>query len=326
MINIHLNGDIVRCPDIASILASDREIKDSHNICRYNVKELDCEVWKQSITAWQKFNDIKPRCMLSGCDHCPGHQKQTLLGKSKKSYKVDNSTYRKCASTGMYLYNESKSKTLFLTLTFPEFKKNEYNHLLILTEQERNTCLNEVNKCFSKFVENIRKNYGCEGYVAVREFGSTTNRVHFHLLCAIPFVPFNKLNSAWCAAISDLSIYSKNAVTSDPESRIIKHNPARAIHYICKYFSKAKGQRSGTRLIFISNNILQGPKNMDAPLESLLDSFKFDYMKQTSDYTTCYRITDNSEFNRFCDKFLYPFFELSSKKSQTLYSFPLSPS
>jgi hypothetical protein len=326
MINIHLNGDIVRCPDIANMLARNREIKDKHNICRYNVKELDCEVWKQSITAWQKFNDTKPRCMLSGCDLCPGHQKRKLLGSEEKTYKVDNSTYRKCASSGMFLYNESKSKTLFLTLTFPEFKKNEYNHLLILTESERNICLNEVNKCFSKFVENLRSNYNCEGYVAVREFGSNSNRVHFHLLCAIPFVPFDRLNAAWCAAISDISVFSRRAVTTDPEARIIRRNPARAIHYICKYFSKAKGQQSGTRLVFISNNILQRPKNMDAPLESVLDSFKFDYMKQTSDYTTCYRITDNKEFNRFCEQFLYPFFELSAKKSQSLYTFPLNTS
>ena len=322
MINVHLNGDIVRCPDISSILARDREYKDKRNICRYNIHESECEVWKKSITARHKFNDVQPRCMLACSDSCPGHQKRTLLGKENKSYKVDNSTYRKCASSGMYLYNESKSKTIFLTLTFPEFKENKYNHLLILTESERNTLLNEVNKCFSKFVHNLRKNYDCQGYVAVREFGATSNRVHFHLLCAIPFVPFNRLNAAWCAAISDISVFSKNAVTSDRENRVIKNDPARAIHYICKYFSKAKGQRSGTRLVFISNNILQYAKNMDAPLESLLDSFKFDYMKQTSDYTTCYRITDNKEFNRFCDKFLYPFFELSTKKSQSLYHFP----
>lgn len=272
---------------------------------------MDCPVWKQSITAWHKFNDIKPRCMLSGCEHCPGHQIHVLLGKQEKKFKIDNTIYRKLASSAHYLVKESDSKVLFITLTFPKFtKKFTYN---------------EINQAFSKFVENLRENYNCQGYIAVREFGKLTHRVHFHLLCALPFVPFNKLNAAWCHAISDLSDYSGRAITSDPKTRFIT-NPVRAMRYVCKYFSKAKGQRSHTRLVFFSNNIIQRPKNMDAPLESILDKFKFDYMKQTSDYTTCYRITDVKEFNRFCDKFLYPFFELSIKKRQSLYSFPLNTS
>jgi hypothetical protein len=313
MINVHLNGDIVRCPDIASILARDREIKDQHNICRYNIQEDQCSAWQQSLINWQAVKRCNQagRCMLSGSDFCPGHQKQTLLGQAEKKFKIDNTIYRKLASSAHYLVKESKTKTLFLTLTFPPFKKKPSYY--------------ETNKCFSKFVENLRTNYFCEGYIAVREFGKYTHRVHYHLLCAIPFTPFNKLNAAWCTAISDFSNYSGNAVQTDSKTKFIK-NPIRAMRYVCKYFSKAKGQRSGTRLVFFSNNILQRPKNMDAPLESLLDSFKFDYMKQTSDYTTCYRITDEKEFNRFCDKFLYPFFELSTKKTQSLYAFPVNSS
>lgn len=326
MNNIHLNGEIVRCPDIAAIKARNEENRNAHHICPYGVYERDCPTWKESITVWHNFNGIIPRCMIAHSIMCPGYRDRKKLGEEKKNYKIDQSVKRKLTSTAMYLYNESNSATIFLTLTFPEFKNSEYLSLLLLNESRRNTLLNEVNKCFSKFVHNLRENYGCEGYAAVREFGAMSNRIHFHLLCAIPFVPFNIINRAWCSAISDISIFAKNAVTSDPETRLIKNNPSHAIRYISKYFSKAVGQRSGTRLVFISNNILQHPKHMDAPLESLLDKYKFDYMRQTSEYTTCYRITDEKEFNRFCKDFLYPFFELSVKKRQSLYTFPLNTS
>jgi len=311
MINIHLNGDIVRCPDIAAILLRDRENKFNHHICKYNIRESECIPYIHDKAEWKTEFEYEPHCKLSGCDICPGHRAQKELGNKQKNYKIDSAIYRNLASSAHYLVKESKNKTLFITLTFPPFiKKVNYN---------------EINKAFSKFVENLRTNYGCNGYIAVREFGDKSHRVHFHLLCSIPFVSFVKLNAAWCAAISDISVFSRNAVTTDPRTKFVK-NPIRAMRYVCKYFSKCRGQRSATRLVFLSHNIIQRARQMDAPLESVLDNFNFDYMKQTSDYTTCYRISDVKEFNRFCDKFLYPFFELSDKKNNYLYAFPINSS
>lgn len=321
MINVHLNGDIVRYPNIRQIQFENRQVADSHCICRYNVKESDCEAWKCRITAYQKWNDIKPRCIFAGCDLCPKHRERIELGKQEKSYLIDNVVYRRLASSAHYMIKESKTKVLFVTLTFPRFHNSKFENYLLLTNEEKKQFEYEVNQCFSKFVENIRTNYGCDGYIGVREFGSHTNRIHFHMLCAIPFVAFNRLNHAWCYSISDLCEYSGNAVQTNTKTRLIK-NPTRTIRYVCKYFSKTRGQRSGTRIVFISNNIIQKPKNMSAPLESLLDSFKFDYMKQTSDFTTCFRITDENEFTVFCNKFLYSFFELSLKKPSKLHGFP----
>ena len=323
MVNIHLNGDIVRCPDIAAILLRDREIKFNHHICKYNIKESTCTPYIHDKAEWKNEFEYEPHCKLSGCDICPGHRAQKELGNKQKKFKIDSVIYRKLASSAHYLVKESKNKTLFITLTFPKFKrqpnKNCKNELCKTVFQ------NEINNAFSKFVENLRTNYGCNGYIAVREFGSKSHRIHFHLLCSIPFVSFVKLNAAWCAAISDISVFSRNAVTTDPRTKFVK-NPIRAMRYVCKYFSKCRGQRSTTRLVFFSNNIIQRARQMDAPLESVLDNFKFDYMRQTSDYTTCYRITDTKEFNRFCDKFLYPFFELSDKKNNYLYAFPINSS
>jgi len=309
MINIHLNGDIIRCPDTAAIYLRNQQIKDTNQICVYGYKESTCNTWNNSLINWQnvKNNNNCGRCMLSGSPTCPGNIIQTERGKKNKTYQIDNTNYRKIASAAHYMVKESNNKVLFLTLTFPKFKK-KYSE-------------NEINQCFSKFVENLRTNYGCSSYIAVRERGEKYRRYHFHILCAIPFVPFANLNRAWCSAISDICEFSKNAVTSDPKTRFIT-NPARAMRYVCKYFAKTKGQISQTRLIFVSNNILQKPIQMRHASEyGFLDSFKFDYMKQTSDYTTCFRITDKTEFERFCNEFLYPIFELSLK-NPTLYAFP----
>lgn len=324
MINVHLNGDIVRCPDIAAIKLREWEIKDKNEICRYNIKESTCPTWQNNLKNWQNVKDHSNcgRCPLAGTAICPGHQTQQARGKKEKTFGVNGQNYRKLASAAHYLVKESDNKVLFLTLTFPKFKKQVSN--------------NEINNYFSKFVENLRANYNCGGYVAVREFGKKANRVHFHLLISIPFIRFPVLNAIWCNCIKDICYSSKNAVTSDPKTRFIT-NPGRALRYVCKYFAKTKGQFSASRLIFLSNNLVQKPrravdfkyypldnywKPKDILIEDLLKGYKSIYIQQTSDYTTCYRITDINEFNRFCDEFLYPFFELSIKKSGTLYAFP----
>jgi hypothetical protein len=313
MINIHLNGDIVRCPDIKLIKLRSQELKDKKRICKYNYHEDNCSTWQSSLTNWQsvKKNNCAGRCILSGTLVCPGHIRQIDIGKKEKTFKINNQIYRKLASTGHYLVKESENKVLFLTLTFPKFKKKISD--------------NEINKYFSKYVENLRKNYHCGGYIAVREFGKKLNRVHFHLLLSIPFIPFTVLNASWINCIKNICHYSANALTSDPKTRFI-HDPIRAMKYVCKYFAKTKGQFSKSRLVFVSNNIIQKPKSYYGNVRDFLTGYESIHFNQTSDYTTLFRITDSKEFNRFCNEFLYPLFELSIKKSEYLYSFPINSS
>jgi len=313
MVNVHLNGDIVRCPNIAAIHKANQEIKDVHRICKYNVHEDSCEDWQNSVANWMnvKRNNCSGRCQLSGSLSCPGYRLQKERGEKEKTFKIDNQVYRKISSAAHYLVKESDNKVLFITLTFPKFK--------------RKVLYNEINNCFSRFVENLRKNYDCGGYIAVREFGKKTHRVHFHLLLSIPFIPFPHLNNTWCNTISDISEFSRNAVTSDPKTKFIT-NPGRALRYVCKYFSKAKGQVNKSRMVFMSNNIIQRPKQIYRErVEDILKGYKSIYINQTSDYSTCFRITDPREFDRFCNNFLYPFFELSIKKTN-LYSYPVNSS
>jgi hypothetical protein len=319
MINLHLNGDIIRCPDIAEIKRRDAEVKDSHRICRYNVHEDTCGAWNSSLMNWQnvKKNNCAGRCMLSGSDICPGHQAQQLTGRKEKTFKIDNVTYRKATSAAHYLLKKSKFKTLFITLTFPKFK-TQYNE-------------NMLNERFSKFMENIRTNYNCAGYVAVRERSSKhTHRYHYHLVCSIPYTHFIDLNNAWCSAISDICEYSRRALTTKKKAYFI-NNAGAAFRYICKYITKAKGQESKTRIVFISNNLVKNPVRFDNQnceyytINDLLADFKSVSQKQTSDYTTAFRINDSKEFEVFCERILYKFFNLPRSGLVDLYSFPIKP-
>jgi hypothetical protein len=281
-----------------------QEVRDAHRICKYNVHEDNCDTWLKQFKCG--------RCSLSGSDICPGHIKRTWDGLKAKNFKIDGGVYRKLSSAAHYLVNESKTKTLFITLTFPAFKRKVSNE--------------EINQLFSKFVENLRTNYNCGGYIAVREFGKANHRIHFHLLCAIPFVPFTDLNNTWCNTIKNICVYSRRALLTDNKTIFIRE-PTRALRYVCKYFSKAKGQSSKTRLVFISNNIIQKPRVFPGNINfrDVLTGYGFT-VHHTSDYTTMFRVENPVEFKRFCYKFLYPFFELSDKKPENLYSFPINSS
>lgn len=306
MINIHLNGDCVRQPDMKEIQRRLSELHDKKHKCKYGFTQVKCEAWRKYQTSG--------RCMLMYNELCPCNKQRIDQGNLKKSFRIDNVNYRKLSSSAHYLVKKSKYKTLFLTLTFPKFK-TEYNE-------------KQINECFSKFVENLRSHYNCSGYVAVRERGERFNRVHFHILCSVPYIPFNVLNNAWCSSISDICESSKSAIRTEKKTLFI-HNPGRALRYVCKYFAKGRGQSSETRLIFMSNNLIRKPERFDNSISEfyqftdLIEKYKSVQIRQTSDYTTLFRITDPNEFDDFCKVYLYKLFHLSEKNTD-FYSYPLT--
>lgn len=321
MLNVHLNGDVVRCPDISAIAIERNALRYQNNICKYGFKEDKCKAWQNSRENWETVKNLKSegRCKLSGSILCPEHNKRVDQGNREKTFKITNVEYRKCADSALYMIHESEYKTLFITLTFPPFK-GKHKLTKYIFEHEI------LNVYFSRFMENLRKNYNCTGYIGVREFGKKNNRVHYHLLLSMPYITFRRLNDTWCNTISSICNFAPNAISSNPKKRVI-NDPVRAMKYVCKYISKSKGQESSGRLIFISNNILQKARKMDSHAEiGFLDSFKFDYQKQTSDFTTCYRITEKTEMARFYDEFIFPFFELSVKKTENFERVPLNSS
>lgn len=298
MVNFHLNGDIVRCPDIKAIQIRKKERYDQERRCKYSIREDICSAWNNHVDSWMNIKNkgCVGRCSLSGTLNCPEHIKRINTGNMKKNFKVDTPNYRKMASAAHDLVKNSQYKTLFITLTLPKYKTK--------TEPDEKT----VNQCFSKFVENLMANYNCTGYVAVRERGTDNHRLHYHLLCGLPYIDFSSLNNAWCAALSDICFYSRNAVRTTKETRFIS-NPGRALRYVCKYFSKSRNQLSSSRLIFMSNNLIKKPiQRPDVNLPDLLRPYKGVYIQQTSDYSTVFRITDNDSFVKFCNEFLYEVF------------------
>lgn len=243
-----------------------------------------------------------------------------------KRFRIDNNNYRKISSAAHHLVKSSKYKSLFLLLSFPPWIPgfNPYKNE------------NTLNECFSKFVENLRTNYDCQGYIAVRELGKDTRRYHYHFVCSIPFVPFPILNSAWCSAISDICETSRNAVMSEAENRIIQklNSPARAVRYICKYISKSKNQFSKTRLLFMSNNLIKKPvpirgeewklyeKTGIYDIQNYLLKFKSVTVTKLNDYCSAFRINNNDDFDKICEEVIYPMFYQDPVKQIDLYSFP----
>jgi hypothetical protein len=313
MLNIHLNGDMVRCPDIRAIHYRLMEQRLAQARCKYGFEEIKCPAWYQYC---KQDEDIRPlssygRCILSGCDQCPMRLERKINGLKTKTFQIDNVKYRKLSSAAHFLVKASDYKTLFLTLTFSHFKKYCNDK--------------QVNKLFSNFVKKLREDHDCQGYIAVREYGAKRGRVHFHILASIKFIPFAVLNRLWCDSISEYCSFSPNAVTSDPKTRFIK-NPVRAMRYVCKYFSKCKGQRSESRLIFMSNNVNIKHKAFDNTIgefytvNNLLEKYKSIKAVQTSDYTTAFRICDNKEFDQFCNDYLYKLFNLSDRDHE-LYTY-----
>ncbi len=309
MINIHLNGEIVRCPDIVDAKKRLAEQREATNRCIFGVPECRCQVFQQYAI---RNSLIKTRCdCYSGrCKEykevkegqylwrkyvCPRMQLQYINGLKQKEFGITSQTYRAMASATHDLIKSTAYRTLFITLTFPPFK---------IEPNEK-----QINECFSRFVENLRKNYGCNGYVAVRELGETNNRQHFHIVLSMPYHPFLILNSAWCHSIQKFCDFSTCALRTTKKSLYIK-NPVKAIRYCCKYFAKTRGQKSGARLVFISNNLIRKPiKRYKIVLQELLEGYKGIYIRQTSDFTTCFRITNDREFMRFCHNYLYEAFE-----------------
>jgi hypothetical protein len=252
--------------------------------------------------------------MLSGSILCPRYKDRKKQGNKKKVFTIDWKTYRKVSSAAHYMLKESEHKTIFITLTFPQWKKK---HLLT-----KSFFYDEItNKLFSKFAENLRKNYNCNNYIAIKEYGKRFNRVHFHLLASMPYISFTRLNDSWVNTISDYCQYSNCALQTDKKTSCIIRNPNRAVRYVCKYISKSFGVKSGTRIVFISNCTLKKPitiREQNYNHIDLLKGFKSIQIK-TYEHVTVFKVMEPKEFNKFCQNFLYPLFQCTIKSTEFHY-------
>lgn len=321
MLKVHLNGDIIKCTDTAAIQREKYERWNAERRCKYGIHEYKCERWKKYVFDQKEVKNFSSfgRCIFPYNESCPMHKKCKEFGNQKKTYKIDSGVYRKLSSAAHYLVHSSDVKTLFLTITFPPFRRRWSKY----TRKLFNDYI--INQKFSMYVENLRTNYGARGYVAVRENGTKNNRVHFHILLSIPFVPFTSLNDSWNNTIKDICSYSPNAIQRDNTKPVFINNPIKTLRYITKYFSKCIGKTSFSRIVFISNNIIQKARRDNLPAEDILSGYKGIYINKPNDYVTIFRITDNKSFSDFCNNYLFPLFELEFKRSN-FYSYPINSS
>ena len=330
MLNIHLNGEVVLTPDFANIQKRKMERYEHERRCKYGMEEIKCSTWYNLCMTNGETKPISEfgRCPLSCLERCPMHVRRKETGLMKKNYSIDSRMYRKMQSVSHYLFKKFDCKPLFVTLTFPPFIKHLYPY--------------EANKLFSKFIANLRKRHGINGYVAVRENGTKFGRLHFHLVVSMPFVSFSYLNCYWCWTIRDYCKFAFNAFQVDPETKFIK-NPVRAMFYVSKYFSKTS-VKSESRVVFISKNLLS-EKYIDCydrktgqafykkiskikktynyselPVNDFFDKYPSLVVTYQNDYTTGFKIANSKDFSNFCTDFLYKIFDLPDRNNDLLLS------
>jgi hypothetical protein len=377
MISVHFNGEIVRHKNMRIIAARTNDKYSKEERCKYGLHYLRCSTWLlDNLKDYHKEQDLRKNnklpkievytaCKSSGCSSCPEFRKRKKQGNKKKEFTIDWSKYRQLASAAHYLIKESENKVLFLTLTFPDWKRRAPYPHQIYKSREGLIANHKLTKSFYydeisnikivNFLENMRENYKCSGYIVVKEYGETTKRVHFHLIISLPFIDFRLLNDIWVNSIADICFYSSCALRHKPGTPTIIRNPARAIRYVCKYIGKSYGIKSDTRVIFISRNLLSSkvPRKYTTfnykenkfeecikyeRVSNIVKSIQekeynhVDYLKRfksiyinTFEHVTVFKITDRREFNKLCSEFLYPLFECTIKPAEFYYSNPDKP-
>jgi hypothetical protein len=191
-------------------------------------------------------------------------------GKKEKKYSIDYATYRSIASSAVNLWAIKSNNIVFFTLTFP-FQPSE----------------SQANICLSKFMDNLKLNYGLKNYIATKERGEKGGRLHYHCLFDLPYRDIKSLNKAWCATFKEFSPFVPNAVCL-PDRRnggAVIRSLERCVRYICKYVSKSINKTFRARCVFISREIITKPRELEPDevniLQDSIENFEIhkDYYK-----------------------------------------------
>ncbi len=185
-------------------------------------------------------------------------ERLTENGTHIKKYCIDSARYRKIVSSSINLYRNKVNKIVFLTLTFPAGSIDEF----------------EANKCFSKFIDNLKATYGLENYIAVKEL-TQAGTPHYHLLADFPYFDIRRVNRAWVNTFPLTVPGSKNAVRLPKNHKSIVKDLHRVVKYLCKYFCKSLDIEYLSRCFFISHEIVSRPVDIDYELgEKLINKYK----------------------------------------------------
>ena len=164
---------------------------------------------------------------------------RTISSVTRTGYGIKKSTRRNITASAFFLFVTKKHQIAFLTLTFPEKIKKGVR----------------INPMLHRFIANMRKNYGMQGFLWTRE-NTKAGWPHFHLLCDMPYKPIQKINSAWCEAIG---MQSKNAVRLPKNHKGIIEDIEKTSKYVTKYITKNENEKFSERCYSISHDIKAEP-------------------------------------------------------------------
>lgn len=256
-------------------------------ICLYCPLFLENEQRKQRATGPKKI--VAHDCLLRRDPRCPHNVAAREFGKQQKTFGITNQIKNQISDRGAYMFQNSKNKLLFATLTVPPFKVQINDH-----EKQKH-----LNQSFSKFIENLRAHYGLHRYLAVREGSLSGKRYHYHVILDIPFVSFERINNAWVHTLSDICHFSRNAFTTDKKARTIR-SIASVTRYVAKYISKAGKERHLTRVFFCDRDTAQAIVKQEFVYELSevkkvypLEGYKY------NDYVCRYSIKDRIMSDKF---------------------------
>ena len=94
---------------------------------------------------------------------------------------IRNDSVSRTRSKIRRLVNSNREMIKFMTLTFNTPMLN----------------LTKANPFFDRFIKRMNRRYKGWKYLSVPEFQSRSNRVHYHLLCDVEYIPKNELEKIW---------------------------------------------------------------------------------------------------------------------------------
>lgn len=301
---LHYKGGIVTHPDTGLSYAAKIAKYKTDGKCKFGVKCVSCTAYRNYEINKQKDAGTYPQeIIFKDCglykdktykNYCPGRRRAIETGSKEKKYAITPKVYRDIADRVAYMKQNGHNRLLFCVLTFGKYK---YQPI----EKERN-------EAFSRFIENLRRNYGLLHYLAVREGDGVTTHYHYHCIFDIPYTRFARINSAWCSSISDFCYHSPNAFRTKKKSRFIR-DAAGAVRYICKYISKCKGAVSSTRIFFCDHDTARAyvQTQFNGSIKELRKQFKSLTRRKLNDFVCEYTFSDVKEQNVFYQSMLKHF-------------------
>lgn len=164
-----------------------------------------------------------------------------LSVQKEKTFRITKNVYRKIAGAAKELFLTKKNKITFWTITSPEVVEHKI-----------------FNNIISDFLENLRKNYGLNGYIGVSEY-QERGAIHYHFLFDCPFIDVGDLGGYLIRCGGRYNVrFENNSIRLPPCGAVVQSQES-IVNYICKYMSKANVTDTiyKARCYFISRNLIR---------------------------------------------------------------------